>query len=80
MRFVNASTEIDYDDFFYHGDGTARGGEVLVQRRSGRQTGWVSYTLSKVEETFPTLETGEILKNNILLMGRTLNASVSLSF
>jgi len=40
----------------------------------------VSYTLSKVEETFPTLETGEILENNILLMGRTLNASVSLSF
>ena len=55
-RLVNASAEIDYDDFFYHGDGTARGAEVLVQNRSGRHTGWVSYTLSKVEESFPTLE------------------------
>ena len=63
-RFVNASAEIDYDDFFYHGDGTARGGEVLVQKRSGRHTGWVSYTLSKVEETFPTLETEPFLANH----------------
>ena len=55
-RFVTASDEIDYDDFFYHGEGTARGGEVLVQKRTGRHTGWVAYTLSKVEELFPGLE------------------------
>lgn len=51
-RFTAASDAFDYDDFFYHGDGTARGGEVLVQKRSGRHTGWVSYTLSKVESRF----------------------------
>ena len=62
-RFVNPSTEIDYDDFFYHGDGTARGGELLIQKRSGRHTGWVSYTLSKVEETFPSLEPDPFLAN-----------------
>ena len=55
-RFVTASDEIDYDDFFYHGEGTVRGGEVLVQKRTGRHTGWVAYTLSKVEELFPGLE------------------------
>ena len=55
-RLTTASDEIDYDDFFYHGEGTVRGGEVLVQKRTGRHTGWVAYTLSKVEELFPGLE------------------------
>jgi hypothetical protein len=41
---------------FYHGSATARGLELLVQKKTGRNTGWVSYTLSQVEETFPTLE------------------------
>ena len=63
-RFINPTAEIDYDEFFYHGDGTARGAEVLVQKWSGRHTGWVSYTLSKVEETFPTLETEPFLANH----------------
>ena len=63
-RLATASAEINYDDFFYHGDGTARGGELLVQRRSDRHTGWVSYTLSKVEESFPTLETAPFLANH----------------
>ena len=63
-RFINPTAEIDYDEFFYHGDGTARGAEVLVQKRSGRHTGWVSYTLSKVEETFPTLEIEPFLANH----------------
>ena len=63
-RLATASAEINYDDFFCHGDGTARGGEVLVQKRSGRHTGWVSYTLSKVEGSFPTLETAPFLANH----------------
>ena len=54
-RFAAASEDLDYDAFFYHGTGTARGSELLVQKRSGRHTGWVSYTLSKVEESFPQL-------------------------
>ena len=41
---------------FYHGSATARGLELLVQKKTGRNTGWISYTLSQVEETFPTLE------------------------
>ena len=49
-RLIAASDELDFDDFFYHGDGTVRGGEVLVQKRTGRHTGWVAYTLSEVEE------------------------------
>ena len=57
-RLTFASDELDFDEFFYHGDGTVRGGEVLVQKRTGRHTGWVAYTLCTVEESFPELEPG----------------------
>lgn len=56
-RLFGASGEVDYRDFFYHGEGLARGVELLVQKRTGRHTGWVSYTNSTVRESFPTLET-----------------------
>lgn len=55
-RFTAASDDLDYDAFFYRGTGTARGGELLVQKRSGRHAGWASYTLSAVEESFPDLQ------------------------
>ena len=55
-RFAAASDDLDYDAFFYRGTGTARGTELLVQKRSGRHTGWASYTLSTVEESFPDLQ------------------------
>ena len=55
-RFAAASDDLDYNAFFYRGTGTARGTELLVQKRSGRYTGWASYTLSSVEESFPELQ------------------------
>ena len=55
-RFAAASDDLDYDDFFYRGTGTARGAEFLVQKQSGRHTGWASYTLSEVEESFRGLQ------------------------
>ena len=55
-RFAAASDDLDYNAFFYRGTGTARGTELLVQKRSGRHTGWASYTLSSVEESFPELQ------------------------
>jgi hypothetical protein len=41
---------------FYQGSGTVRGLELLIQKKVGRHSGWISYTLSKAEETFATLE------------------------
>jgi ferric enterobactin receptor len=57
-RFSAAAESIDYRTFFYTGTGQARGIDVLLQKQSGRNTGWVSYTLSKVTESFPTLAAG----------------------
>lgn len=37
------------DELFFTGTGDARGLEVLAQKKQGRLTGWVGYTLSKVE-------------------------------
>lgn len=55
-RLTSASAEVDYRDYFYHGDGTAQGIEFLLQKRSGRHTGWLSYTLSNVENSFAELD------------------------
>ena len=55
-RLTAASVDVDYDDFFYNGTGRAHGVELLAQRRSGRHTGWASYTLSAVEESFADLQ------------------------
>ena len=47
------------DELFFTGDGTAKGLEVLLQKKRGRLTGWLSYTLSNVEHVFPELNDGE---------------------
>ena len=36
-------------ELFFSGNGTARGVEVLAQKKTGRLTGWLAYTLGKVE-------------------------------
>jgi ferric enterobactin receptor len=47
---------MDLGRFFYQGEGTARGLEALVQKKFGRNTGWLAYTLSQVEYLFPGLQ------------------------
>jgi hypothetical protein len=39
--------------------GVAKGLELLVQKKAGMLTGWASYTLARVEHTFPELNSGE---------------------
>ncbi len=56
LRFTPTQEGIDYDQYFYTGTGEARGLEFLLQKKYGRYTGWIGYTLSKVEYTFPDLE------------------------
>ena len=53
------SGQADYSDYFFIGDGTAKGVEFLVQKKAGRLSGWIGYTLGKVEHTFPSLNDGE---------------------
>jgi hypothetical protein len=46
-------------DYFYSGSGTARGIELLLQKKYGHYTGWISYTYSRVIHEFPELNNGD---------------------
>lgn len=57
LRFQRAA-DPDPFNLFFGGSGVAQGAEFLVQKKFGRLSGWVSYTLSNVEHTFPDLNGG----------------------
>ncbi len=46
-------------NLFFDGTGVAEGIEFLAQKKYGTYTGWASYTLSRVEHTFPDLNDAE---------------------
>lgn len=46
------NSTLDYEEFFYTGNGVAKGIEFLVQKKIGRLTGWVGYTLGEVKYDF----------------------------
>lgn len=48
----------DWEGQVTQGDGRAYGAELFVQRRRGRTTGWLGYTLSWTERTFADLNDG----------------------
>ncbi|MCH7733520.1 MAG: TonB-dependent receptor [Candidatus Marinimicrobia bacterium] len=54
----------DYMNYFFLGSGIAKGVEFLAQKKFGSLTGWVNYTLSQVEHTFPNLNDGQLFPAN----------------
>ncbi|MEM6806227.1 MAG: TonB-dependent receptor, partial [Bacteroidota bacterium] len=44
---------LDYQELFYQGSGTAKGIEFLAQKKVGKFTGWLGYTLGEVLYDFP---------------------------
>ncbi|MFT4566984.1 MAG: ferric enterobactin receptor [Saprospiraceae bacterium] len=56
LRFQR--NDIDLDRLFFSGDGYAEGMEFLLQKKRGAYTGWVSYTIAKVRNTFSDLNNG----------------------
>ena len=54
--FLNSGT--DWQDKIEIGDGESYGVELFVQRNAGKVTGWVGYTLSWTNRTFPNLNQG----------------------
>ncbi|MEM6377994.1 MAG: TonB-dependent receptor, partial [Bacteroidota bacterium] len=55
-RFVvngfGRNTSLDFEENFFNGTGTARGVEFLAQKKTGDLTGWISYTLGRIEHQF----------------------------
>ncbi len=46
------------EDYFYNGTGYVKGAEFLIQKKYGKNTGWIAYTLSEVMHHFPDLNYG----------------------
>lgn len=52
LQFIRTGQTIQADQNFYTGNGIAKGVEFLLQRKSGRLSGWISYTLGQVRNHF----------------------------
>lgn len=52
------ATNDNFDNLFFRGTGVVNGLDFLVQRKMGAFTGWVGYTLSKVDYTFSKINQG----------------------
>ncbi len=57
VRFDENGQEVLVDVYF-EGESVAKGIDVLVQKKTGKHTGWLSYSLSSVENSFPELNRG----------------------
>lgn len=55
-RFVlngfGRETSLDFEENFFNGTGLAQGVELLLQKKAGKLSGWLSYTLGRVEHQF----------------------------
>jgi hypothetical protein len=49
----------NYSADFFVGNGYARGIEFLAQKKFGTFSGWLGYTIGKVEYTFPGIDAGD---------------------
>ncbi|MBT6998762.1 MAG: TonB-dependent receptor, partial [Prolixibacteraceae bacterium] len=50
--------DIELDQLFFQGDGVAKGVEFLLQKKQGEFTGWLTYTIAKVEHQFDGINEG----------------------
>lgn len=57
LRFNNDFRErsTDVAELFYEGSGFSQGIEFLIQKKFGKHTGWISYTISQTIYDFPGL-------------------------
>ncbi len=56
-NYVN-DIQVEIEDEFVKGEGRAYGAEFFIKKAKGRLTGWIGYTLSKTERSFPDIEGG----------------------
>lgn len=47
------TSSYDWEETVSQGEGKSRGIEVLVEKKTGKTQGWLSYTLSKTDRRFP---------------------------
>lgn len=52
LRIQSNPIEVNYDENFFTGYGYARGIEFLLQKKTGKLNGWLSYTLGEAKNHF----------------------------
>lgn len=52
-------SSLDVDDLLVYGKGWSYGSEFFLKKKTGRLTGWISYTLSWTYQQFPDLNFGK---------------------
>jgi len=59
LRFSqNFGRAVDYSSLFYEGIGYTRGIDVMAQKKFGKFSGWIAYTLSQTRYKFPVYGDG----------------------
>jgi len=54
LRFSHTfGQSVDYSSLFYEGNGYTRGIDLMVQKKFGKFSGWIAYTLSETRYKFP---------------------------
>lgn len=54
-----ASVGQGWEDLVEQGTGTSVGGEIMLEKKLGKTTGWIGYTLSKIDRQFENLNLGK---------------------
>jgi len=58
QQFGPGQQNVDYSSLFYNGDGYTRGFDLLLQKKYGKYSGWLGYTLSETRYHFPVYGDG----------------------
>lgn len=64
LQFTPSFNNVNFDEFFYEGTGYSRGIEFLAQKKLGKFTGWMGYTLGEVIYNFPQYGTNDFFANH----------------
>lgn len=66
LRFTPSGFgQIDYEENFYSGTGTARGIDFLLQKKHGKFNGWLGYTLGDTRQNYPVYGNAFYASNDV---------------
>lgn len=52
LQFTPSFTNVNFDDYFYTGTGKSVGVDFLIQKKYGKYTGWIGYSISQTLYNF----------------------------
>jgi ferric enterobactin receptor len=56
--------QVSYEENFFNGTGTARGIDLLLQKKHGRFNGWIGYTLGDTRQNYPVYGASDFYASN----------------